>query len=84
MTLTEEQKEEVVKEVISRAKEVLFKAELVNKGMHVHNINTYMGTIKNVLEFYDGEITYDSEGYKLLGEATVKLAGLLYYLEHKL
>lgn len=84
MYITEEQKGEKVKEVISRAKELLFRAELVNKGMHVHAIISCMSVIKLGLKLYEGEITYNSEGYCVLDTESKRLAGLLYYTEHKL
>lgn len=84
MHLTEEQKREKVKEVISRAKELLFRAELVNKGMHVHAILSSMSVIKLGLKLYEEEITYNSEGYCVLDSESKKLAELLYYIEHKL
>lgn len=84
MNITEEQKEEKVKEIISRAKELLFRAELVNKGMHVHAILSSMSVIKLGLQLYNNEITYNSEGYNILESESKKLAELLYYTEHKL
>lgn len=84
MYITDEEKREKVKEVISRAKELLFRAELSNKGMHVHAIISCMSVIKLGLKLYEGEITYNSEGYNILDSESKRLAGLLYYIEHKL
>lgn len=79
--LSKSEKDTIVKYNIEQAKNVVSKAERVNKGIYSHNINHALGKIKPLL---NKKCNYDSEEFKIICKLKQRIAAMLYYLEHNL
>ncbi len=80
MKLTTKQKKEIVKHNLQQAKEVVYYAKLINKGKYVHNINSYIGRIENLIKDKKLKI-WKSEEFLEICEYKQRLSSLLFLAE---
>lgn len=85
MGLTEEQLNQVVEHNIKISEDLIFRAGLINKGIHVHDINNDVALIGSYINLHKrNKFLYDDDNFKALCKRNMHLASLLYYHEHKI
>lgn len=76
-------KKDLLKSNINQAQEVLFKAEIANKGRHVHDINASMRKLEYLLK-HESTKDVTSEQFANMCKTKHHLAALLYYAQNAL